>query len=431
MSAVLSPSSTLARLTAAVLAGTVMVFALGASMLSVLADCVSTGGAAPSELAKRTIPADYAELYQQAGAGYGVPWPVLAAIGAIESDHGRSTAPGVQSGVNAFGCCAGPMQFNVKDGPPSSWQTYRVDGDGDGDRDPYDPADAIGSAANYLRALLERAHGDVAAAVRGYNHSAAYVADVLARARAYSDDGELAVAAPSTGESGGCSGTPDPVAGEADLRGAERRDEPRAYAMLPAWAMAGGRPAEPIDARLLDNAVWILRTYRLRVTAAREAGHRTHGDGTALDLVPAEPIDQAGVGRLRGRAGPRPRLDGGLRQLGESSGLPARARDPVRRLRRVSRTRLAPHVRRAVRGPFARVLGLPVLRHFAAIAALRVGEGAQAPAADGLTRPRPAVRHIGRVGAVESPRCVGLRQSRKRGVARVRLARHRRRAASA
>ena len=36
-----------------------------------------------------------------------------------------------------------------------------------------------------------------------------------------------------------------------------------------------------------------LRTYRLRVTAAREAGHNTHGDGTALDLVPAEPVDQA------------------------------------------------------------------------------------------------------------------------------------------
>jgi hypothetical protein len=56
--------------------------------------------------------------------------------------------------------------------------------------------------------------------------------------------------------------------------------------------MAGGRSAEPIDARLLDNALWLLRSYRLRVTAAREAGHHTHGDGTALDLVPAEPVGQ-------------------------------------------------------------------------------------------------------------------------------------------
>src|SRR4051794_5626940 len=173
MSPVLSPGSTLARLSAVVLAGTVMVCALAASMLSVLGACGSHGGAAASELAKRTIPAEYAELYQRAGAAYGVPWPVLAAIGAIESDHGRSQAPGVQSGVNAFGCCAGPMQFNIKDGPPSTWQRYRVDGDRDGDTDPYDPADAIASAANYLRALLEQAGGGGAAAGPGCHHPAA------------------------------------------------------------------------------------------------------------------------------------------------------------------------------------------------------------------------------------------------------------------
>src|SRR6476469_8437120 len=99
MSAVLSPGSTLARLTAVVLGGTVMVCALAASMLSVLGDCGSPGGAAESEMATRTIPAEYAAHYQRAGAAYGVPWPVLAAIGAIESDHGRSTAPGVHTGV--------------------------------------------------------------------------------------------------------------------------------------------------------------------------------------------------------------------------------------------------------------------------------------------------------------------------------------------
>ena len=71
----------------------------------------------------------------------------MAGIGAIESDHGRSTAPGVHSGVNALGCCAGPMQFNVANGPPSTWQSYAVDGDRDGEKDPYDPADAIASAA--------------------------------------------------------------------------------------------------------------------------------------------------------------------------------------------------------------------------------------------------------------------------------------------
>lgn len=249
-------------------------------------DCASPS-AVPSEHASSTIPSDYLELYRQAGAAYKIPWTVLAAIGAIESDHGRSSAPGVRSGVNAFGCCAGPMQFNLTNGPPSTWQTFRVDGDHDDDMSPYDPADAIHSAGRYLRVLLAGARGEIARAVYGYNHSQAYVTDVLARARQYADTPDDALVAVTTA---GCADGTEVM--PVNLRDAVRVRSPRAYAMLPAWAMAGGRAAQPIDARLLENALWLLRTYRLRVTAAREGGHRTHGDGTALDLVPAEPVDQ-------------------------------------------------------------------------------------------------------------------------------------------
>jgi hypothetical protein len=62
---------------------------------------------------------------------------------------------------------------------------------------------------------------------------------------------------------------------------------------LPAWARAAPGEAGAIDARLYDDAVWILRRYHLRVSAAREAGHHTHGDGTALDLIPADGNTQA------------------------------------------------------------------------------------------------------------------------------------------
>src|SRR3954470_9630344 len=63
-------------------------------------------GYGPSAAARAEIPAVYLRLYRDAGAGYGIdPW-ILAAIGAVETNHGRSTAPGVRSGVNAFGCCA-------------------------------------------------------------------------------------------------------------------------------------------------------------------------------------------------------------------------------------------------------------------------------------------------------------------------------------
>jgi hypothetical protein len=98
----------------------------------------------PSRAAIADIPASYLRLYRQAGARYRIPWPLLAAIGKLESDHGRSLAPGVRTGLNRAGCCAGPMQFNLTNGPPSTWDAYGRGGS------PYDPADAIPAAARKL-----------------------------------------------------------------------------------------------------------------------------------------------------------------------------------------------------------------------------------------------------------------------------------------
>jgi hypothetical protein len=269
-----------------------------------------------------TIPADYLALYRRAGGAWGVPWTVLAGIGAVETDHGRLRAPGVHAGVNAFGCCAGPMQFNLTDGPPSTWQRYATDGDGDGRLSPYTPADAIASAARYLRALLAANHDELEQAILGYNHSPAYVADVLARARAYAGrtQGELVESGVASSMSAACAaeaaGMPG---GPADLRAARRLTAPRAYRPLPTWALAGSGSSVLIDARLYDDVTWIARRYRLRVTAAREAGHNTHGDGTAVDLIPADGVTEeawdASAGRLArdlgwtpacGRSGTRP-----------------------------------------------------------------------------------------------------------------------------
>jgi hypothetical protein len=139
-------------------------------------------GFGPSSSARAEIPPVYLRLYEDAGARYGIdPW-VLAGIGSMETDHGRSRAPGVQSRVNAFGCCAGPMQFSLV-GSPSTWDRYRVDGDDDGRASPYDPADAIPAAARYLRAA--GAPADYHAALFAYNHADWYVAAVLAKADEY------------------------------------------------------------------------------------------------------------------------------------------------------------------------------------------------------------------------------------------------------
>jgi hypothetical protein len=246
---------------------------------------------------------------------------VLAAIGSIETDHGRSRSPGVRSGVNRNGCCAGPMQFNLRDGPPSTWERYGVDGNDGGSANVYDPEDAIPSAANYL-AALRRANDNLTGAILGYNHSAAYVREVLARARAYArgTEGEFstpvdAATAPTDCVAGGL----DVTTGPANLRTAQRVGSPQRFRALPAWSMAGASVSGEVDARLYDDVVWILRRYHLRVTAARKAGHHAHGDGTAVDLGPADGNTQAAwdgsAGRLAhdlgwtaacGRSGTRP-----------------------------------------------------------------------------------------------------------------------------
>jgi murein DD-endopeptidase MepM/ murein hydrolase activator NlpD len=105
------------------------------------------------------------DLWQSAGAAYGVPWPVLAAINKIESAFGRNMGP---SSAGALGW----MQFI-----PSSWERWGMDGDGDGLADPWDPEDAVYAAARYLAAAGARE--DLARAIYAYNHAQWYVDDVL------------------------------------------------------------------------------------------------------------------------------------------------------------------------------------------------------------------------------------------------------------
>jgi len=146
----------------------------------------------PSQRAKGDIPRGLLPLYQAAANTCpGLPWSVLAAIGKVESDHGRSPAPGVRSGVNRFGCCAGPMQFNIRNGPPSTWDTYGRGGN------VYDPRDAIPAAARLLCANGAQGGRDVRGAVYAYNHASWYVTKVLAIASTYAASEGLPPGAPA------------------------------------------------------------------------------------------------------------------------------------------------------------------------------------------------------------------------------------------
>src|SRR5262249_12781814 len=68
---------------------------------------MGTGNSEPapaSAFAVADIPATALRDYQEAAQTCpGLSWTVLAGIGKIESDHGRSTLPGVHSGQNSAG----------------------------------------------------------------------------------------------------------------------------------------------------------------------------------------------------------------------------------------------------------------------------------------------------------------------------------------
>ena len=162
---------------------------------------------AAASSAAASIPAGYLADYEKAGARYGIPWTVLAGIGTVESANGQSTAPGVHSGTNAYGA-AGPMQFGTGGAAGNTWGGapvhpasehtggYGIDGDGDGIADVYDPGDAIPSAAWFLQA--HGAPADLQAALLDWNHSAAYVSDVLSWAARYAAGGAEAISAASS-----------------------------------------------------------------------------------------------------------------------------------------------------------------------------------------------------------------------------------------
>lgn len=162
-----------------------------------------TGGAGAvqpgvSNEAANSIPATYLKWFQRVGLQYSISWTILAGIGKVESDDGRTTLTGVMSGSNNFGA-AGPMQIGIDGASGNQWggnpihpATVVVNGvatdeDGDGIANVYDPADAIAGAAKYL--VEHGAQQNIPAAIFAYNHADWYVQEVLSWASTYASGG--------------------------------------------------------------------------------------------------------------------------------------------------------------------------------------------------------------------------------------------------
>jgi hypothetical protein len=114
------------------------------------------------------VPPFLLPIYHAAATDYDVPWQILAAINEIETDYGRNLSTSPAGAV-------GWMQFL-----PSTWARFGVDADADGVANPYDPVDAIFSAARYLRAA--GADRNLPSAIFAYNHATWYVNSVELRA---------------------------------------------------------------------------------------------------------------------------------------------------------------------------------------------------------------------------------------------------------
>ena len=130
----------------------------------------------------KVLPAspEYLKLYHRAAAVEcpGLSWTVLAAIGQVETGHGRDTS-------TSYAGAMGPMQFM-----PATFEAYAVDGDNDGVTDIMDPADAIFSAANYLCSNgAATGPNALANAIFLYNHADWYVQMVLTLAKLYAAGG--------------------------------------------------------------------------------------------------------------------------------------------------------------------------------------------------------------------------------------------------
>lgn len=154
-----------------------------------------------------------ARSVQATHPGCGLSWPLLAGIGAVETNHGcfaggrlddagistvpirglplnghngvkriRDTDSGRLDGDPAFDRAIGPMQFI-----PSTWRTWAVDADGDGVANPDDINDASLAAATYLCTVGGdlRQPNQFWATLAEYNDDRDYGQDVLDHADHY------------------------------------------------------------------------------------------------------------------------------------------------------------------------------------------------------------------------------------------------------
>ena len=243
----------------------------------------------PSELALDEIPHELIGVYEAAAASCeGLDWTVLAAIHKVETGFGTGRA------TSSAGA-QGPMQFM-----PATFDSYGIDGNGDGQTDINDVQDAVFSAANLLCANGAGDPAHLATAIWNYNHSQTYVNEVLTFAANY-----------------GVISLPDGVAYAAVndlLRNPRVVLTPNARADLEAGT---------VDSRLVSLLAWVAERHTISITVfktghskyTRSGSISNHYFGRAADVffVDGSPVSSSSssarrivleVARLQGPLSP-------------------------------------------------------------------------------------------------------------------------------
>jgi peptidoglycan DL-endopeptidase CwlO len=175
----------------ALMVAPVAMFASGGLLTAASSSCTSSAGASASQpvasrSAQDSIPANYLALFESTGARYRVPWVILAGIGKVESNFGRTSLPGVHSGANAFGA-AGPMQIGIGGAAGNQWGGAPVHPASEKVNGVATDATGDGIASEYL--LEHGVLSNVDQAIFAYNHLESYVQAVLYWAGLYARGG--------------------------------------------------------------------------------------------------------------------------------------------------------------------------------------------------------------------------------------------------
>lgn len=314
-----------------------------ASSTPAVAPSVVDGVPAPALRAYRFA----AEVLARTDPACGLDWSLLAAVGHVESDHGRydgavldedgtstprilgprldgagevdaiaDTDSGALDADRRWDRAVGPMQFI-----PSTWAMVGSDADGDGTRDPFDLDDAALSAAAYLCAGaddLSTAAGQRAAVYR-YNPSHAYVDLVLALAADYARQ-RVTLALPASGPRGPSVSVPSLTA--VLERPAHPAAPPRVEApALSRTAASDARAGSSATTRTARTSGDRSRQAERRDPSPRDTGGPSSGGGTT-------PAPDAGTACTAATGDPAPSADapdagtadGGQAPAGDGSG---------------------------------------------------------------------------------------------------------------